>query len=98
MNTDTKKFLVYEVLKTSKEIDEIKSSNLSEELKENLARTWGITHETYAKDLYVDFIAEAMEIEADDVRARIRRGLACACDYIRDMSYKYDELAEEFQA
>lgn len=98
MNTDTKKFLVYEVLKTSKEIDEIKSSNLSEELKENLARTWGITYETYVKDLYTDFIAEAMKVEVDDEKTRIRRGLACACDYIRNMSYKYDELAKEFQA
>ncbi len=100
MNEDSKRFLAYEILKTQKEIDEVKSSNISEDLREKLADTWGITNETYTKDLLTEFILDEQYHETSGLSEAeiIRRGIGTAFNFIRNMKLGYSELEKEFKA
>lgn len=98
MSEDEKRFLAYKLLKTEKEIDEVKSSNISEDLRNRLADTWSITSEIYSKDLLVGFILDEQDKKSAGLTEAevIRQGLSTAYNFIRNMRFGYEELAKEF--
>ncbi len=99
MSEDEKRFLAYGFLKTEKEIDEVKKSNISAGLRDRLADTWSITGETYSKDLLVGFILDEQDKRCSGLTEAevIRRGISAAYSFIRNMRYGYEELEKEFK-
>lgn len=99
MSEEEKRLLAYELLKTEKEIDEVKNSNISEGLRNRLADTWSITSETYSKDLLVGFILDEQDKRCAGLTGAevIRRGIDTAYNFIRNMRLcYYEELEKEF--
>ena len=99
MSEEEKRLLAYELLKTEKEIDEVKNSNISEGLRKRLADTWSITSETYSKDLLVGFILDEQDKRCAGLTGAevIRRGISTAYNFIRNMRLcYYEELEKEF--
>ncbi len=96
-----KRFLAYEILKNRMEIEDIRRTNLSPELRDNLADTWSITGETFSKDLLVKFIMDAKEKWQDVVGLSeaeiVRRGIDTAYNFLRNMKLGYAELEGEFK-
>ena len=100
MSEEEKRLLAYELLKTEKEIDEVKNSNISEGLRKRLADTWSITSETYSKDLLVGFILDEQDKRCAGLTGAevIRRGIDTAYNFIRNMRLcYYEELEKEFK-
>ena len=98
MSEEEKRRLAYGFLKTEKEIDEVRSSNISEGLRSRLADTWSITSETYSKDLLVGFILDEQDKRCTGLTEAevIRRGISTAYNFIRNMRFGYEELEKEF--
>ena len=98
MSEEEKRLLAYEFLKTEKEIDEVRNSNISEDLRGRLADTWSITSETYSKDLLVGFILDEQDKRCTGLTEAevIRRGISTAYSFIRNMRFGYEELEKEF--